>query len=226
MSLVLFDLDNTLLVGDSDYEWNNFLIEQGLLDPVVFRNVNEEFLSSYEDGSLDMESFCREIFEALSVYSIATLESCRRTFIKKCIRDKIALGAPALIDHHRACGDELVMVTATNNFVVRPIAELLGIDTILATQPHIKDEHFTGALMGPACFREGKIWHVERYLRQLGKNLHMVRRDALFYSDSHNDIPLMQWVSSPVAVDPDNILLAHATQNNWPVISLRAPPTG
>lgn len=221
MSLALFDLDNTLLVGDSDYEWNQFLIDQGALDPGRFREINDDFLASYEDGTLDMESFCRVIFGALRTYSLPVLEEWRDIFVRECIKDKVAPRAPDLLAHHRARGDDLVMVTATNEFVVRPIADLLGIENVLATRPEVQGQYFTGALVGPACFREGKIWHVERYLEEQGENCREAARGAVFYSDSHNDLPLMEWVNTPVAVDPDESLRDCARERGWQVLSLR-----
>ncbi|SEO47235.1 HAD family hydrolase [Aquisalimonas asiatica] len=221
MSLALFDLDNTLLVGDSDYEWNRFLIDQGALDPGRFREINDDFMAAYEDGTLDMEAFCRVIFEALSDYPLTVLEAWRERFVQDRIQDKVAPRAPDLLAQHRAHGDDLVMVTATNDFVVRPIADLLGIDTVLATRPEVVANHFTGALVGPACFREGKIWHVERYLEAQGRDSREAAANAVFYSDSHNDLPLMEWVSTPVAVDPDSRLRDCARERGWQVLSLR-----
>lgn len=226
MSLAMFDLDNTLLVGDSDYEWNNFLIEKGVLDAREFRQVNEAFLASYEDGTLDMEGFCRTIFSALRVHPIEVLKDLRATFIEERIRQTIAPQAPALLGGHRQRGDELIMVTATNDFVVEPIADLLGIETVLATHADIRDGRFTGELVGPPCFREGKIWHIESYLEQSGRDPASVAAAAAFYTDSHNDLPLMEWVGEPVAVDPDDSLREYAHRAGWRVMSLRDGSAG
>lgn len=221
MSLALFDLDNTLLIGDSDYEWNRFLIDQGALDAGRFREINDDFMAAYEDGTLDMEAFCRVIFGALSDYPLTVLKTWRERFVSERIRGKVAPKAKDLLAHHRALGDDIVMVTATSSFVVRPIADLLGIDTVLATRPEVVGNHFTGAIVGPACFREGKIWHAEQYVEAQGMDRCKSGADAVFYTDSHNDLPLMEWVSKPVAVDPDSRLRKYAQERGWQVLSLR-----
>jgi len=216
-SLALFDLDNTLLGGDSDYLWGQFLVEQGIVDANEYETANRKFYEDYQRGSLDIHEFLQFALKPLSLHPAKFLYRLRERFIKEKIEPIVLPAAKALVECHRNRGDQLVIITATNAFVTKPIAELFGIDDLIATQPELIEERFTGGFIGIPCFREGKV-------KRLNHWLHAHRLDtstATFYSDSHNDLPLLNQVGHPVAVDPDEQLELTARQKSWPVLSLR-----
>ncbi|SFM23146.1 HAD-superfamily subfamily IB hydrolase, TIGR01490 [Ectothiorhodospira mobilis] len=218
MSLALFDLDNTLLAGDSDYEWGRFLVELGVVDPETYRQKNREFFDQYRAGTLDIHAFCRFSFAPLAAHPLESLQDWRARFIDERIRPLLAPGARNLLQHHRARGDTLVIITATNRFVTEPIARLLEVEHLLATEPEFRDGSYTGELAGIPCFQHGKVQRLEHWL-QAHPELDL--EDSWFYSDSHNDLPLLERVPHPVAVDPDEDLAATARARDWPRISLR-----
>ncbi len=220
MSLALFDLDNTLLAGDSDHLWGEFLAVRGIVDGAHYRRENDRFLREYEAGSLDIHAFLRFSLDVLARHDPADLRAWRREFIDAWIRPRIARGAPDLVARHREAGDRLVLITATNRFVTEPIAELLGVDTLIATEPEWQAGRYTGEVTGTPCFREGKITRLEQWLASTSFNASDPLSASTFYSDSHNDVPLLERVAHPVAVDPDPKLTATAQQRGWPVISL------
>ncbi|WP_019594726.1 HAD family phosphatase [Thioalkalivibrio sp. ALM2T] len=221
MALALFDLDNTLLAGDSDHAWNQFLAEVGAVHPTCHAETNDRFYQEYVAGTLDIHEFCRFAFSPLAEHPRAQLEAWRERFIDTLIRPMIAPGAPPLLARHREAGDELVIITATNQFVTQPIADLLGVDHLIATLAEEgEDREFTGELAGVPCFQEGKIERLRQYLADHPDPEDSIAQ-ASFYSDSRNDIPLLERVGHPVAVDPDPTLSAHAHNQSWPVISLR-----
>lgn len=217
MSLALFDLDQTLLSGDSDYLWGQHLIEAGAVDRAHYERSNQRFYTEYENGTLDIDAFLRFALAPLAAYPLAQLHAWRDDFIERRIQPLISAKARAQLDSHRARGDTLVIITATNRFVTAPIAELLGVEHLLATEAEMVDGHYTGHAHGVPCFREGKV---ERLHAWLGAD-RTALDDAWFYSDSHNDLPLLSQVAHPVAVDPDPILHAHATAAGWSILSLR-----
>ncbi len=217
MPLALFDLDNTLLAGDSDYLWGQFLVERGLVDRDHYERENERFYRDYREGCLDIRAFLRFALAPLAAHPVPDLHAWREAFLTEKI-DPIILGqARALVERHRAAGDLLLLITATNAFVTAPIAERFGIPHLIATEPEQADGRYTGEVAGTPAFREGKVQRLEAWLRQTGEGL----AGSSFYSDSHNDIPLLQRVDHPVAVDPDPELRRHAEGLGWPVISLR-----
>lgn len=223
MNLALFDLDNTLLAGDSDHAWNQFLAEVGAVHPTCHAETNDRFYQEYVAGVLDIHEFCRFAFSPLAEHPRSQLEDWREQFIETLIRPMIAPGAQRLLARHREAGDELVIITATNQFVTQPIAEILGVDHLIATLAEEREDgEFTGELTGVPCFQEGKI---ERLRQHLGDHPDPegTIAQASFYSDSRNDIPLLERVGRPVAVDPDPTLAAHARKRGWSVISLREP---
>ncbi|WP_018142094.1 HAD family phosphatase [Thioalkalivibrio sp. ALJ7] len=223
MALALFDLDNTLLAGDSDHAWNQFLAEVGAVHPTCHAETNDRFYQEYVAGTLDIHEFCRFAFSPLAEHPRAQLEHWRERFIDTLIRPMIAPGAAGLLERHREAGDELVIITATNQFVTQPIADILGVDHLIATLAD-EDENgqFTGELTGVPCFQEGKIERLRQHLADHSDpEVHIAQ--ASFYSDSRNDIPLLEQVGRPVAVDPDPTLAEHARNKGWPVISLRDP---
>lgn len=217
MALAIFDLDNTLLNGDSDYLWGRFLVEQGRVDGEVYERENQRFYEEYKSGRLDIQEFLAFSLKPLSEIPPAELTELHRQFMLREIRPRITAAARALLEKHRAQDDFLLIITATNRFITGPIAGELGVDDLLATDPEQIDGRYTGQVSGIPCFREGKVQRLEQWLRQTGLNL----AGSWFYSDSHNDLPLLERVTRPVAVDPDDTLADHATARGWPIISLR-----
>lgn len=217
MSLAIFDLDNTLLGGDSDYLWGRFLVEKDLVDGDFYERENLRFLHEYEAGTLDIREFLEFSLKPLSTMTPRQLAALHRQFMAEKIQPIILGKGRALIDRHRQAGDTPLIVTATNSFVTRPIADALGIEHLIATEPERLDGRYTGRVNGVPSFREGKVTRLTDWLRQQGENL----AGSWFYSDSHNDLPLLEMVEHPVAVDPDDTLRDHARSRGWPVISLR-----
>lgn len=215
--LVLFDLDNTLLAGDSDFEWAQFLIEQGVVDREVYEAHNLNFLRDYQAGTLDIHSFLNFQLMPLSRHSRSQLADWHREFMALKIRPLIRDKARALVERHR--GDLRVMITATNSFVTAPIAREFGITELIATDPEERNGEFTGRVSGTPCFREGKVTRLEAWLAERGRAL-ADYSESWFYSDSHNDLPLLERVSHPVAVDPDAALRSRAERGGWPIITL------
>ncbi len=217
MRLALFDLDNTLLAGDSDFEWAQFLIEQGVLDREVYEARNREFYEQYKAGTLDILEFLDFQLKPLARHDRAVLDAWHRDFMARKILPIIREPARELVRRHR--GDLCAIVTATNSFVTRPIADEFGIEHLVATEPEERDGQFTGGVRGAPCFREGKVRRVEAWLAERGLELDAFA-ESWFYSDSLNDLPLLSRVTRPVAVDPDDTLLAHAGRHGWQVLRL------
>ena len=220
MNLTLFDLDNTLLNGDSDFEWAQFLIEQGVLDRELFEAKNLFFYEQYKAGTLDIHEFLDFQLKPLSRHPRELLNGWHDKFMRQKVRGMITEPARELVSRHRAAGDMCVIITATNSFVTAPIAQEFGVTHLIATEPEQKDGEFTGRVSGIPSFREGKITRLNSWMVQHGWSWSSFG-DSWFYSDSLNDLPLLAKVTNPVAVDPDAILRAHATQQSWPIISLR-----
>ncbi len=218
MRLALFDLDNTLLAGDSDFEWAQFLIEKGVLDREVYEARNQAFYDQYKAGALDIHEFLDFQLRPLARHPRAQLDAWRREFLARRIVPMVAAGAPELLRRHAE--HVRVIVTATNSFVTAPIAAHLGVPHLIATEPEVAGGEFSGRPYGTPSFREGKVARLEEWLQERGRTWADVE-ESWFYSDSLNDLPLLQRVHHPVAVDPDPTLKAHAEQRGWPVISLR-----
>ena len=217
MNLALFDLDNTLLAGDSDFEWAQFLIDQGVLDREKYEARNQAFYDQYKAGTLNILEFLAFQLKPLSQHPRVVLDQWHGVYIQKKIQPMMRESARALVARH--AGDVRVMITATNSFVTAPIARLFGIEHLIATEPEQKNGEFTGGVTGLPCFREGKPKRLQAWLAARGQTLQLFGK-SWFYSDSHNDLPLMAMVSDPVAVDPDDKLRAHAVASGWPVMSL------
>jgi len=220
MNLALFDLDNTLLAGDSDFQWAQFLIEQRVLDREVYEARNVEFYEQYKAGTLDIHEFLDFQLKPLSRHPRSQLDSWHSDFMQNRILPIITPAARKLVEEHTLAGDLCVIITATNSFVTAPIARALKVTHLIATEPEQNDGEFTGRVSGLPCFREGKIARLESWLDE--HNLTWLSfLESWFYSDSLNDLPLLKKVTHPVAVDPDATLKAHAERNGWPIISLR-----
>lgn len=220
MKLALFDLDNTLLSGDSDFEWAQFLIAEGILDRALYAARNQEFYAQYQAGTLDIQAFLDFQLQPLARHSRAQLDAWHLQFMQTRILPMIGAPARALVEQHREAGHTLAIITATNRFVTAPIAQEFGIAHLIATEAEQVDGEFTGRVVDIPCFREGKVQRLEAWLSVQGIDRHKVER-SWFYSDSHNDLFLMEWVSDPIAVDPDPQLTQVAKTRAWPVLSLR-----
>ncbi len=217
MSLAIFDLDNTLLNGDSDHAWGEFLVAQGLADAVEYQQANDLFYQQYQQGCLDIHQYLEFALKPLAEYEKSQLDEWHKLFMQTIIQPMRQAKADSLLQKHREQGDFLLIITATNLFVTEPIAQVLGVDAILATTPEFVDGSYTGQVEGVPCFQEGKVSRLNEWLSQTGHTL----TGSYFYSDSHNDLPLLKMVDKPVAVDADEQLTAYALEQRWPVISLR-----
>jgi HAD superfamily hydrolase (TIGR01490 family) len=216
-SLALFDLDETLLAGDSDYEWGQFLVDRGVLDRATYESRNREFYDRYRAGTLDVSEFLDFQLKPLSWFSQNQLHAWHAEFMVAKILPIVRPGARALLNRHR---DSLpVIITATNAFVTAPIAAFLGVPHLIATELETRDGRFTGHAFGTPCFREGKVIKLEQWLASRGEQLDRFS-ESWFYSDSTNDLPLLSRVTHPVAVHPDDRLRAHAEAAGWPILTL------
>jgi HAD superfamily hydrolase (TIGR01490 family) len=220
MKLTLFDLDNTLLACDSDYEWGQFLVDRGVLEREAYEAQNAAYYEQYKAGTLDIHEFLGFALRPLAQHAPADLERWHADFMATRIRPAITAPARALVRAHLDAGDLCAVITATNSFVTGPIAREFGVPHLIATEPERVDGRFTGRVAGVPCFREGKIARLEAWLAAEGRALRDFAASA-FYSDSHNDLPLLERVTQPVAVDPDDKLGAEARRRGWRVISLR-----
>jgi HAD superfamily hydrolase (TIGR01490 family) len=217
--LAIFDLDHTLLDGDSDYLWGQFLVEEGLVDGPSYERQNREFYEAYAAGTLDIDAFAAFSLKPLTEHEPEALYALRRRFVREKIESCVARGAPGLLQRHRERGDTLLITTATNAFITAPIAELLGVPNLLATEPEMLHGRYTGRIVGHANFRDGKVLRLRQWL----EHRQMRYGHSTCYSDSHNDLPLLGFADTAVAVDPDPTLRAEAQKRGWSVISLKAP---
>lgn len=217
MTLAIFDLDNTLLGGDSDYLWGNYLVSAGLVNGELYERENQRFYDEYRNGTLNIYEFLDFSLRSLAENPIGKLLALRERFMAEKITPIMLPSARALIEKHRQQGHMLLIITATNRFVTEPIADAFEVDHLLATDPEIIDGRYTGKVAGTPTFREGKVLRLRQWLAQNSTNL----ANSWFYSDSHNDLPLLEMVTHPVAVDPDDTLRQHAEMKGWSIISLR-----
>lgn len=220
MTLTLFDLDNTLLAGDSDYEWGQFLVDRGVLAREDYEAQNARFFEQYKAGTLDIHEYLGFALGPLAAHTPQDLARWHEAFMRERIRPMILPRARELVAERLAAGELCAVVTATNSFITAPIAREFGVQHLVATEPEAAGGRFTGRVAGTPCFREGKLRRVDEWLAGLGHRF-VDFADSRFYSDSHNDLPLLERVRCPVAVDPDPQLAAVAAQRGWPVISLR-----
>ena len=217
MPVALFDLDNTLLGGDSDYLWGEYLVSIGAVDEATHRRENERFFADYQQGVLDVRAFLTFQLRPLAENDMATLLEWREQFVSDWIAPLVLEKGRALVADHRRRNHRVAIVTSTNAFITRPIAELFGIADLLATEPERRGDRYTGAYLGEPCSGAGKVRRVDAWARAEGFTL----GESWFYSDSYQDLPLLSRVDHPVAVDPDENLREHAKAHDWPVLSLR-----
>lgn len=218
MALALFDLDNTLLAGDSDYSWGQFLVSLGAVDAEAYKKANQQFYEDYKAGKLDIHEFARFAFKPLAENSLEQLEAWREQYVEEIIRPMMTTKGQEKIDWHKQQGDEVVIITATNSFITRPIAEAFAVEHLIATEPARVDGRFISDISGIPCFQDGKVKRLSAWLAaQPGLTL----EKSWFYSDSHNDLPLLEQVDHPIAVDPDQQLHQIATRKGWVMTSFR-----
>lgn len=214
MALALFDLDNTLLNGDSDHSWGIYLADIGVVDPERQKTKQDFFYQQYLAGELDIYEFCEFQLSVLTKHSLDQLHAWRADFLETVIEPMIESGKADLLETHRDAGDDLLIITATNDFITAPIAKRLGVSALLATQAEFLDGAYTGKLSGTPCYQSGKVTRLNAWLEQQGKKF----ENSYFYSDSINDLPLLELVDTPIAVTPDDKLRAHAHASNWQII--------
>lgn len=217
MALAIFDLDNTLIANDSDFLWGEFLIQNGHVDAHEFAEQNAQFYEDYKAGTLDIIAYQRFALKPLGKQDQETLAKWHKEFMQTYIEPIVLPKALELVEEHKAKGDRVMIITATNTFVTRPIGKRYGIDELLGTEGKIVDGRYTGEIEGVPTFQKGKVIRLNEWLKKENETL----EGSYFYSDSHNDLPLLEIVDHPVVVDGDEKLLAIAKQKNWPSISLR-----
>jgi len=220
MRLALFDLDNTLLAGDSDYEWGQFLVDRGVLERATYEAQNRVYYEQYVDGTLDIHEYLGFALRPLAEHAPEDLQRWHADFMRERILPMVGVPARALVRRHLERGDVCAIITATNSFVTAPIARAFGVAHLIATEPEAQAGRFTGRVAGTPCFREGKVRRLDEWLAAQGRRLGDFA-ESCFYSDSHNDLPLLERVSRPIAVDPDETLRSEAGRRGWEVISLR-----
>jgi HAD superfamily hydrolase (TIGR01490 family) len=220
MRLALFDLDNTLLAGDSDYEWGQFLVDRGVLERETYEAQNQAYYEQYAAGTLDIHEYLGFALRPLAAHTRSDLARWHAEFMHSRILPMVIPKARALVRQHLERGDLCAIITATNSFVTAPIAREFGVSYLIATEPECREGRFTGRVAGTPCFREGKVRRLDEWLAGQGQRLAGFDESS-FYSDSHNDLPLLERVSRPVAVDPDPPLAQEAAQRGWERISLR-----
>ena len=220
MQLAIFDLDNTLLGGDSDDLWGEFLVAQGVVDRDWYAAENRRHYEAYEAGTLDIQAFLDFALKPLADNNLQDLLRWREQFMQEYIEPILLPAADTLLAAHRAAGDQLLIITATNSFITAPIAERLGVDQLLATEPEQHNGRYTGRVSGTPCFQAGKVTRLQHWLAQQGP-ADTAGVDSIFYSDSHNDLPLLRQARRAVAVDPDPVLTEEASHQGWPIITLR-----
>jgi HAD superfamily hydrolase (TIGR01490 family) len=225
-NLALFDLDHTLIPTDSDHEWGRFMVKHGMVDAENFARENDRFFADYKTGKLDIHAYLIAMLTPLAKYSRAQLADYHQMYMHEVIKPAIVPAALELVRQHRDAGDLCCMVTATNEFITGPISVVFGVDKLIACEAETVDgqphSDYTGRPTGTPSYKEGKIVRTEAWLASLGKTWSDFER-SYFYSDSHNDIPLLQKVTDPIATNPDDTLRAHAQANGWRILELFQP---
>ena len=217
MGLALFDLDNTLIAGDSDHLWGDFLVSQGHVDAIEHKALNAHFYDQYKNGELNIDEYLAFALGPMTGMTKETLAPLQRQFVRDHIEPILLDAAFALLEQHRALGDTLVIITATNTLVTQPIADRLGVEHLIGCEAEIIEGCYTGKPTGVPSFAQGKVARIQTWCEENKKSM----ENAVFYSDSHNDLPLLRTVDRAVAVDPDDRLREEAVRKGWDVISLR-----
>ena len=217
VALVIFDLDETLISSDSDHEWGQFVVEKGLADRQLHQQMNDKFYNQYKQGELDIKAYLDFACSVLAKFSLEELYAYRKEFMETVIEPLILPRARQLVTQHKEAGDFLLVITSTIEFITAPIVQSLGIDTLIAPDPEIRNNRYTGNIVGIPSFAEGKVTRLKQWLEGVDLDL----GGSFFYTDSHNDLPLLRLVDHPVAVDPDEKLRAEAEKKQWKIISLR-----
>lgn len=217
--LALFDLDNTLLAGDSDHAWGEFLISKQLVDAATHRSVNDRYYQQYREGNLDIHGYVRFTLQPIMALSKSQRLALHAEFMRNTITPLYLPKADALVAKHRDRGDLTLIITATNEFITEPIAQRFQVEHLLATALEMEADRFTGRIAGTPCYQIGKVEKLEQWLQTQSSGLTL--NNATFYSDSINDLPLLERVANPIAVDPDSQLQQEATARGWEIISLR-----
>jgi len=221
MKLAIFDLDNTLIAGDSDVGWGEYLVEQGIYDAQAYGEVNEAFYQDYLRGSLDIYAYQKFQLKVLTEHSLQQVLDWRAEYIEKKIKPIVLQKSYELVEQHREAGATLLIITATNRFITEPIAQLLNIENLIATEPEMMNGQYTGEVIGIPSYAEGKVKRLGLWAQEQDIDWQVPSTKSWFYSDSHNDIPLLEKVTYPIAVDPDDTLREMAEQRGWQVMSLR-----
>ena len=216
MTLAIFDLDHTLINGDSDHLWGEYMVKNGIVDELSYRQRNDAYYQDYQRGTLDNDQYLAFALEPLGRYSIEELHAWRADYVEQCIRPLIAPGTLGLLDKHRQLNHELMIISATNFFVCEPIGHMLEVPTVLATRPEIIDNRYTGRFLGTPTYKQGKVTVLNQWIADSNHEL----AGAYFYSDSLNDLALLEQVDNPVAVSPDDDLKAIALARDWKIIDL------
>lgn len=217
--LALFDLDNTLLAGDSDHAWGEFLIAKNLVDETKHRAENDKFYKQYQLGDLDIHAYVKFSLSPILKLSSEEREKLHKEFMREAVEPMMLEKARALVDQHKSAGDICVIITATNEFITTPIAEQFQVSKLLATDLEVEGDCYTGSISGIPCYQSGKVAKLDQWLQLQSDELKV--EESIFYSDSINDLDLMNYVATPIAVDPDIKLRQAATDNGWDIISLR-----
>lgn len=217
MAVAIFDLDNTLIAGDSDHSWGEFLVEKQLVDVASYRQANDQFYEDYKRGKLDIRAYQRFVLKQVAQFDPLEQTALLAEFMERKIKPLWLPKAVALVEKHRALGDYLLIITATNRFITAPIAEALKVDELIATEPEVVNGNYTGEIIDPPCYQEGKVARWQTWLATHGRQNEI----CVFYSDSINDLPLLSAVQQPIVVDPCEQLRLMANAKDWPIISLR-----
>ncbi len=217
MTIAIFDLDHTLLAGDSDHAWGQFLVERALVDAAEYKRRNDRFYQAYRAGTLDIAEYLAFALQPLAAYEPTALTTWRAQFMQHIVLPMIRPAARALVAKHRQAGHTLIIITSTNDFIASPIAAEFGVPHLIATCAEVVNGRYTGRFSGTPCYREGKVVRLHEWLQAHGETL----SESWCYSDSHNDLPLLALTAHPVAVDPDEALRAHALRHGWSILELR-----
>ena len=218
MGLALFDLDNTLIAGDSDHLWGDFLVSEGFVDPEKHKALNEHYYQLYQQGQLDIHEYLSFALGPMAEMTPETLSALQCKFLKVHVEPILLDAAFDLLQAHRVKGDTLIIITATNTLVTQPIANRLGVEHLIGCEAELKDGQYTGKPEGIPSFGEGKVKRIKAWCADHQTSL----EGAVFYSDSHNDLPLLREVAQAIAVDPDDVLRKEAQHRGWEIITLRS----